>query len=134
MSRLRLLLFWLLVLAVPLQAFAAATQLFCGAPGAVLHAHEDAKGVSGELTQDGHALLPDGAVPHAHAEEGASAPGSVQAPAHQCGLCAACCHAVALTTVNQLTFAAPVPPVQSSELTASVPERAPRLPRKPPRT
>ena len=134
MSRLRLLFFWLLVLAVPLQGFAATTQLLCGGPGAVLHGRGEASVVAGELSRAQHSRLGDEAAPHTHADEAAVAAPTGEAPAHQCGLCAACCHAVALAATNRLMIAVPLAPAQAPELVTLIPERAPRLPRKPPRT
>lgn len=120
MLRLRVLLFWLLVLAVPLQGFAATTRLLC--EGA--H-HSHATGAQGTHGHGHHA--------EAAAASADAAPSTPDGGAHQCGLCAACCHAIAIGDAYQLVFASPPPQASAPEGSAAVPTRGVRLPEKPPR-
>lgn len=132
MSRLRLLLFWLLVLVVPLQGFAATTKLLCdSARGAHGHSAADARGEEHDHSRHAHGnarLYMD-----THADAGMTAT-SLDGPAHHCGLCAACCHAVALGHEFQAVFASPPPQADIPEVAASIPSRSTRQPEKPPRT
>lgn len=132
MSRLRLLLFWLLVLVVPLQGFAATTKLLCDSARAA-HGHQ-AMEAAGEGHAHSHPAREDSRLSvHTHAEAGAAAT-SLDGPAHQCGLCAACCHAVALGHEVQAVFASPPAQADHPEVAASIPSRSMRQPEKPPRT
>lgn len=122
MSRLRLLLVWLLFAAVPLQGFAARTLLFCGGPGApVQHAEAHPAGHGGHGT---HA--------HAHASPADEQAGSVAAE-HACGNCMACCHNVAAVHSAEVPHAAAPPAWQAPEPLLRIASRATVLPDKPPR-
>jgi hypothetical protein len=129
MSRLRLLLFWLLVLAVPLQGFAATSKLLCGSAGALQAGagHVQAQG------EDGHHVHADVQTPAQFAVAADAASALPDSTAHQCGLCAACCHAVASGYEYQLVFAAPAPQADLPEPGARITTRGLRLPEKPPR-
>lgn len=90
--------FWLLMLAIPVQGFAAAGMLFCG-PG---HHGDDAGAVA----------LPAGHGDHAHpASVVTSQQGKLdfhKAGVDTCGACIACCSAAALpATVIATPVAAP---------------------------
>ena len=132
MSRLRLLLFWLLMLAVPLQGFAATSKLLCdsahGAHGyssthlhAQKHAHQHAQHVDAASQAA------------AHADDPSLTAATTDGASHQCGLCAACCHAVAIAHQYQPVFASPAPQADIPEISARIPSRGLRLPEKPPR-
>lgn len=112
----RTLLIWLLILAVPAQAAAAATMAFCGP-------NHDGRGQSTAYRQDAparHAHHGSAAQePHGHdglaaqPDEDASASASAAAPAkfvqadkHKCSACASCCSAAAIVT-TVLTVPAP---------------------------
>ncbi len=130
MSRLRLLLFWLLVLVIPVQGFAATSGLLCDRGG--VHHHETVGPHAGEKFHS-HDLHTVAQVPaHSHAASGVSAPG-VDGPAHQCGLCAACCHAVAISHHHQPVLASSVPLADIPDIAAHIPSLSLRLPEKPPR-
>ena len=135
MPCLRLFLAWIMMMALPLQGFAAASMLFCGpgSHGAVLQqAHQ----------HHGHTLHGDGDHHHDHAAHGghsadhAGAPEVEGGPAelpHKCGLCSACCHAVALSgglepaAFDALPQASPAAPRQAEHSRASlVPDKPPR--------
>jgi hypothetical protein len=131
MSRLRLLLFWLLILVVPLQGFAATSKLPCGG---LRHASQEANtGMGGLVHPPSHH--------HAHADT--SGPDLLDMPAigteaidarsHQCGLCAACCHVIGIAVSVQPVLLAPVPPADLPDRVERIATLELKLPRKPPR-
>ncbi|WP_280812846.1 hypothetical protein [Variovorax sp. TBS-050B] len=139
MSRVRLLVLWLMLFAVPLQAFAAAAMVFCGpgAPGAPAvagsmahdHAAPHAHGSDAAHADHHHALAHDdgdgdGADPTSHA--------SSSDTLHKCGSCAAC-HATAIACTPELLAFQGLPRADLSEPPAAVATVAPRLLDKPPR-
>lgn len=131
MSRLRLLLFWLLVLVVPLQGFAATTKLLCDSQrGAHRHATLDAFG--GGHAHSHHSPASSHAATHGDADAGVTSPG-IGGPAHQCGLCTACCNAVALGHEHHGVIASPAPRGDTPEVAANIPVRSTAVPEKPPR-
>ncbi len=111
---LRVTLIWLLALALPAQGLAAATMVFC---------------------QTGHAA-PVATVSAPHCDEHAApaqANPQVQADAHKCSACAACCSAGAVHSmvlqvpepgITAPVFVAVVPTVE--KFSASGPDRPPR--------
>jgi hypothetical protein len=134
-SRFRHLLLCLLMLALPLQGFAAAAMLYCGV-GASSHSHSE--------TTDGHHHAAAGALESGHdhsmgsqaADVTADAPGvQKQLPdgSHKCGVCSACCSGVAISG-SPLAVEVQSPPkadlVEPFVLIYAVPSR---LPEKPPR-
>lgn len=128
MSRFRRFLAWLVVAAIPLQGLAAASMLFCGmgehhAPAQVAAAaggqhdhskHSHAAEVQVKKTADNtNKQLPDAA--------------------HTCGVCASCCHSVAITEFPQLVAFAPVPQAELAEPFVLIHARPSQVPDKPPR-
>lgn len=133
---------WAVMLAVPMQGYAAATMAFCapaGPPAAAettLHraaqvdqgGHDD-HADHGQLSASGHhahgaatpADLPDGH--HASADDGG---------AHKCGNCGAC-HALALASALTQFVPHVLPPADLAEPFHPVASVAPRLLDKPPR-
>lgn len=96
MSVLRLLVAWLIMAAVPLQGFAAASMVFCkgdhhptaigqaaGAGPTGMGGHDHASHSHGVATQ------PDPAA-------GQTADAQLPDNAHKCGVCASCCHSLAV--------------------------------------
>ncbi|GAB3758834.1 hypothetical protein GCM10028796_05100 [Ramlibacter monticola] len=132
MSRLRLLFFWLLVLAVPFQGFAATTKLLCGSPGLVAHHRAEAERIGGEhfYAHHGSGEVP----PHSQVLPVASASAGMDAPGHQCGLCAACCHALGSSPAYQLAFASPTTQGNAPEVLTRIADIGLRQPDKPPRS
>jgi hypothetical protein len=128
MTRLRCLLTWLLLLALPMQALAAASMLGCGPASQA--------GVRTQAQQDGHQHHGDGAADHAHHATGTDASGassSVPDSGHSCGACAACCHSIG---IGGTAYRAPVmaPATASwSEPYQPVLSRPSPVPDKPPR-
>lgn len=124
----RALLIWLLVLAVPAQAAAAATMAFCdpahhgGGQGAIVQ----------QRSAGQHAHHRIGAqVPHEHPvsaaqpDEDTSAPANAPTPAkpvptdkHKCSACASCCSVGAILTS---VLAVPAPDLSATVFIAVVP-------------
>jgi hypothetical protein len=113
---LKSLLLWLLALALPVQALAAAGMQHCGAshermrvaPAAHAHAHEEAAGGGHEHH---HAAAPAAEAQDDHAGSGAGLAG------FSCSACAACCIALALPAAG-VRSAAPPPEAYASALSA----------------
>lgn len=137
---------WLLVLALPVQGFAASTMLLCGAGH-----HGSAKAAKGGHDHAGHMHM--GATDVVQASESHGHDHEVEAgPTHdrsafnplsakhakvlgKCSACAACCSVAFLpTTVVAFTAPAPSRTLPVVELTTHVgfftdgPDRPPRLP------
>jgi len=118
MPRLRLLLAWLLMAALPLQGMAAASMLFCGsgaagriaqteshpdhhAPGNAASEHgSHAHGAHAQSDSTGHA---GAGMDHAAADEGFT-------QGHSCPICAACSQSQAVGGFDPLPLASPAPP------------------------
>ena len=144
MARLRLFLTWLLLAALPLQGFAAATVLQCGPAQralAALEAHQASAG-HGHGHRHGHHphVAPVDAAAHeadeAHVanavhtqEAGAASP----ADGHSCFACAAACHAPALAGDAPRIALAPAPQVHADTPFQGFESRPPPVPDKPPR-
>jgi hypothetical protein len=145
MARLRILIACLLMAALPLQGLAAVTMMLCGATvaaaGAAEHHHPGAgsahragaaHGVPADAVHDasGHAGH-GGHAGHAH---GADADAAASSDAgHECGICGAGCHSVAIASsadpvppalLPMAPRAAAAPPMHTR--TTPVPERPPR--------
>ena len=142
MIRIRILLAWLVLAALPLQGFAAASMLFCGAGPAhraqqhlhgefaPAHHHDD-----GDDHDQGHghsAAGPDHAQAHQGgpgADDGAQLPDS----SHTCGACAACCHSAAMASTPLLPVLAQLPQVAAAEPFVLIHPQPSKGPDKPPR-
>jgi hypothetical protein len=136
MSRFRRLLLCLMMLALPLQGFAAASMLFCGMPPAkqataetTMHAaHHDAKGVN--APNHDHSIHGDGSQldkPSAGADESSSD------RSHKCSVCAACCNVIALTESPATVQVQSLPKADLAEPFVLIHAVASRLPDRPPR-
>lgn len=134
-----MLLAWLVLAAIPLQGFAAASMLYCG-----MGAHH-ASAQTGSAAQ--HSAISAGtAAPalHDHSSQGPMAEAQVnktgdeagkQLPdaAHKCGICASCCHSVAITEFSQMAAFAPLPQAESAKPFVLIHARPSPVPDKPPR-
>ena len=132
MSLFRTLLLWAVMLAVPLQGYAAASMQFCAAGEASAvavamsqpaaphdHAHDSQHGVStSDLESTPHH--------HDHASGGGDS-------THKCGTCGAC-HSVALIGTAPVLMAAALPPAALAEQFYAVASLTPRVLDKPPRS
>jgi hypothetical protein len=129
MTRLRRLLTWLLLLALPMQALAAASMPGCGPAGQAqvqAHAQQDAHqhhGDSGAAGHDHHAA--DASV----ADADTATPDS----GHSCGACAACCHGIGIGATAHSTPVIAPPIASLAEPFAPVHSRPGTVPDKPPR-
>jgi hypothetical protein len=137
MSRFRLLLLCLMMLALPLQGFAAASMLYCGmAVGQHGHSSQMEIGTS-------HQEAPDGKpTPHDHAMQNKIAHADNQSPgdhqqlpdsSHKCGVCATCCSVIAITEFRQSAKVQASPTAELAEPLVLIHAVTPRLPEKPPR-
>lgn len=130
MLRIRLLFAWLVLAAIPLQGFAAASMLFCG----MGTRHEAVATVGVQVAMAGH--QDHSAHAHATAVKVVKAAGGKAAlpdSSHKCGVCAACCHSAAITETVAVLAIAPLPHVKAiAPLVAIQPPVSP-VPDKPPR-
>jgi hypothetical protein len=139
MSRIRHFLLCLMMLALPLQGFAAATMLYCG-PGPTHQAMQKAAQkshqshghhASAKMELDHHAQ-PNGTA----AQTGQSADqAQAQLPdaTHKCGVCAACCSVLALSDVAHAIAVPSLPPSDLAEPFVLIDTVPSRQPEKPPR-
>lgn len=138
MSRLRLLILWIVFVCVPLQGHAAAAMAFCDpghAGGAVMTDHA-AHGTwtaheASEHQPDLHSVH-DGtlqAAMHVAADDG---PSTAADASHTCGTCAAC-HAVALTGCLDIVILHGLPPADLGEPVLAPSTRVPHVLDRPPR-
>ena len=142
MFKLRLILAWLVMAALPLQGFAAASMLFCGLDrGAV------AQPASGGRASDEHhhtAVHAAGVEHSAHEHEshshakaysgsGTTEPADQDAKGHACPICASCCHVVAVGGVDPLRQTDIPPSVEPVAPVFRVATRVATIPDKPPR-
>jgi hypothetical protein len=137
MLRLRLILAWLVMAAIPLQGWAAAAMLFCGpAPQAAMHAKAHA--AKADVSHQGlHAGHHDMHAEHAqHQMDSGDAGDGAQPVAdsgHTCSVCAACSHGVALAQTLRWPAVASPPAADIAEPLAAVLARPSPVPDKPPR-
>lgn len=139
MLRFRLIVTWLLLAALPLQGWAAATMLWCGPaqqPAALAAAHTFAH-TAGHQHDDGHATQGAHGQHHVDAADVGSADDGA-APtladdSHTCGVCAACCNGVALAQTPGWPSSAIVPRAEIAEPLVAVLARPSPVPDKPPR-
>ncbi|MDP3759718.1 MAG: hypothetical protein Q8R01_04275 [Ramlibacter sp.] len=131
MRRFRLLLAWLVMVAIPLQGLAAASALMCG-PGVhgggvqtatVQHDHEDGQQAQAE---------------HSHATQAEQKTGDdadqTAAPVpHKCGVCAFCCHSVAIAEMPRLVAVPSAPQTALLEPFVLMHSRPAQVLDKPPR-
>lgn len=146
-AAIRILFAWLLLAALPLQGFAAATTLLCGpahhgaaaaAPAAGLPGHHHAAGDSHDHPHDhASAAAPHGATPtDAFAaavawDDAASTAGADSS--HSCSLCSAACHGLGLASRSTRVELASAPQVPLTEPFQRFDSRPAPVPDKPPR-
>ncbi|MBI2728485.1 MAG: hypothetical protein HYX42_19785 [Polaromonas sp.] len=137
MSRFRHLLLCLMMLALPLQGFAAASMLYCGMGSA-----HGAKIVQMDLNSSHHQMADAMGMQHEHGKHDKTVQAANQSPdgqkqlpdsTHKCGVCAACCSVIAIADFPQTVEVQLSPKADLAEpfvLIYAVPSR---LPDKPPR-
>ena len=137
MTRFRQFLLCLMMLALPMQGFAAASMLFCGMAGG-----HGAKTEQMDATSSHHHTADSTGMQHDHAEHGkttqvaeqsSSAQKQLPDASHKCGVCAACCSVMAIsdfpqTAEVQLSPRADLvePFVLIHAIPSSVPDKPPR--------
>jgi hypothetical protein len=139
MSRLRLLLAWLVMAALPLQGFAAASMLFCGMEQTARvseagdrhdsHRHSDAASSASAHDHAAH-----GHASKADSGSGKTAKSGQDKQGHACPVCASCCQVVAVggfeafPQTSAPPGAGPTAPIfRVQTRTATVPDRPPRV-------
>jgi predicted lipid-binding transport protein (Tim44 family) len=151
MVRLRVLLACLLMAALPLQGMAAVSMMLCSGSAAktmavsvpmanASHGHDAAAQAAHAPALHDHASHDHGAMAadtdthhptHAHGES--TGTDTSAGASHECGICGAGCHSVAITSdtvavhasaLPQAPIATPIPPVHTR--TTPVPDRPPR--------
>ena len=135
MFRLRILFAWLLMAALPLQGFAAASMLFCG----MGTQHQSAS--TAVVPHDHAAMLGQATVGHVQASAMGATHGALPdtLPAtqhdtqHKCSICAACCNGVALIGLQQSMAVATAAQSELAEPLAPIHTRPAPVPDKPPR-
>lgn len=127
MSRFRILFAWLILAALPLQGFAAASMLFCGMDAR----HEAQAQVQTMPAGHDHAMHSHehGVKAQKSADSGTQLPGA----SHSCGVCASCCHSAAITETPRLLALGPLPPAHAAEPFVRIEPRPSTVPDRPPR-
>ena len=114
MSVLRLLVAWLIMAAVPLQGFAAASMAFCKGDHHAAASSRAAQPVPAKIGAHDHASHAHGVdsqVDNAAQSGGAELPDAT----HKCGVCASCCHSLAIAQNLQWPSFSPGPQAESAE-------------------
>ena len=138
MSRIRLLLAWLLLAAIPLQGLAAASMLFCGAGmqdmpvqgQAAMHARVAAESaVAGGHDHSQHGK----AAPAKAVETSGDIAKQLPGASHKCPVCASCCNLAAIIEFSPLALVAPASQAELAEPSVLIHARPLPVPDKPPR-
>lgn len=136
MLRFRTLLLWLMMLALPIQGFAAASMLFCG-----MGASNVTTAALVSPAMDHHAGS-DTALQHDHSDDMSMAKMSPQSSdvqkhfsdaTHKCGICAACCGAAWINHLPSYVAVGSPPLNDLAEPVVLIQVVPSRLPEKPPR-
>lgn len=134
MLRVRLILAWLLMAAVPLQGWAAATMLFCGPMQPAVHAPAHKAGGQADHRASHEPHAPGVHAQHAAHEDGAGDhPHPVGDESHACSACAACSHSVALAQTQLPAAVSDIPRDELAEPLVAVLALPTPVPDKPPR-
>jgi hypothetical protein len=131
MRRFRLLLAWLVMAAIPLQGLAAASALMCGlgihggVPQTAIAPHQHG---DGQQAQSVHSH--DAEVQQKTLDKPVRTVADVS---HKCGVCAFCCHSVAIAEMPRLMAVAPAPQMELAEPFVPIHTRPAQVLDKPPR-
>ena len=114
MSVLRFLVAWLMMAALPLQGFAAASMVFCKGEH---HAAASSPAESGHATTGAHDHTSHSHGMEAQADKAVAASADSELPdtAHKCGVCASCCHSLAIAQNVHWPSFSPAPQAESAE-------------------
>ena len=134
MSRVRVFLLWLVLLAVPFQGYAAASMALCGMPEPAMKTAmvESHAGHSAQAASHGHAAHHHDAASHADDDSRANTSRAHSDTSHKCSTCVSC-HAVALTSDRPVASAHVLPQADLAEPASAKATFASRVPDKPPR-
>ena len=139
MVRLRLLLVWLLMAAIPMQGFAAASMLFCGMGTEHMQAHTTGASQASLGSRQVQEIMHHEHSSHDHATAGARGKTTtdikqgVADTAHKCSICAACCNGVAIVGLELGIAVVPVAQATLAEPFVLIHTRPSPVPDKPPR-
>lgn len=138
MSCVRVFLAWLVMAAIPLQGLAASSMLYCG-----MGAHHGAEAVVAtvhlpvstesratgrhEHSQHGHEAAVDGKKMADDVKQ------KLPDAAHKCGVCASCCHSLAIADFPQTVVFAPLPQAEVAGPFVLIHTRPTLVPDRPPR-
>jgi hypothetical protein len=137
MSRFRHLLLCLMMLALPLQGFAAVSMLYCG-----MGAGHDVKAAQMEMRSSHHQKADAVGMQHDHEKQETTAQVAKQSPdsqkqlpdsSHKCGVCAACCSVIAIADFPQSVEVQSSPKADLADPFVLINAAPPSLPEKPPR-
>ena len=127
-------LLWLMMLALPVQGFAAASMLYCGT-GAAHHAVQTQPMPAPHHGAGTQAHVHDEVgMPGDHAEQAQDTAAQLPDAAHKCGVCASCCNLIAIADVRVPITASATPPTQYLEPLVQAYAAPSRLLDKPPRS
>lgn len=130
MSHLRFVLAWFIMLALPLQGLASATMVFCAGEhhgtAALQEAHEHP---SHDRSAHPHPVDSD----QANADHARSSQALPDAN-HKCGVCASCCHSVAVTQGRASSGLVALERPHLTEFFLRIDTAPAEVPDKPPRT
>lgn len=136
MSRFRFLLLWLMMIALPLQGFAAASMLYCGT--GIGH-HSEALAIGENVSHNAVVELNSS---HHEVDEHSASESSKQSPVdhkqsssstHKCGICAACCCVIAMSEFAPTVGVHSAPQADMPEPFVLIDSHPSRLLEKPPR-
>ena len=130
MLRIRLLFAWLVLVAIPLQGFAAASMLYCGMGSG--HGAQ----VQSQPAASAHHDHADGDHSHAKLEKAEkSVDDKAQLPdsSHKCGVCASCGHSAAMTETPRSLAVTLMPQALAVAPSVLIHPRPSPVPDKPPR-
>ena len=135
MSRFRHLLLCLMMLALPLQGFAAASMLYCG-----MGAGHHSKAAQTEMNSSHHQMADAMGLQHEHGKHDKTVQAVKQSSqtqkqlpdsTHKCGVCAACCSVIAIADFPPTVEVQLSPKADLAEpfvLIHAVPSRPPEKP------
>lgn len=132
MSRVRLLLAWLIMVALPLQGIAAVSMLYCN--GAHHMAGQKQSQPTHQVSSsDEHDHSKHSHATAAQAEKLDDTAKGLPDAAHMCGACASCCNGSAIAALEGWPHFAPLPQIGSTEPFVLIYAAPSQLPDKPPR-
>lgn len=137
MIRLRSLFIWLVVLALPLQGLAAVTMVLCGsAPHHTFVAAEVDSAAASVASTAGHDHTQHDHAAALSSGDAGGLPdglGKTTPLNHKCGVCASCCHSIAISSSPVTVSAQPLPAADMAEPFVVIHAVPPQALERPPR-